>query len=420
MGNEIDRPRFAARAKDAHARGGQRWALTSGGRAVELLRTAPVLRQLSLRHARRLLGLVLLAALVVVSATLAKSPGALALRDSWVNERLHSALEAMGAAAAVFAALLLRQRTERGIAAYPLLIDGLLAMGILKGFHAVLALGHGFVLLHTVSFLAGSVGFALVWFPPRDLPRRRGKWFTWLVASLCVALGIWTLVARQTLPAMMVSGEFTPLAKLLNGLSGALFLVAAVRILAEYWGSGDVESYWLGTVSIVFGLSGLLFGQSRLWDPVWWLWHLLQLGAFAMLMQVIVKKHRKRIAELAAARAYRELAERLEVAKEAAENANRSKTEAMNIVAHELRTPLAGLHLGLQQSRRQLGKGKPVDDPALDRLERSARRIARLVEDLLDASRMDRGGLTMEPVRLDLRPLVSRVVDEQAKAASRR
>ena len=97
---------------------------------------------------------------------------------------------------------------------------------------------------------------------------------------------------------------------------------------------------------------------------------------------------------------------------------NRAKDALLDRIAHELRSPLTAV-LG----RIQLLQ-KTVSDPAqlipLAKLERSTQTLARLVGDLLDASRMHVGKF---PVRLQpaaLRPAVARVVDDLAFIASER
>jgi hypothetical protein len=94
--------------------------------------------------------------------------------------------------------------------------------------------------------------------------------------------------------------------------------------------------------------------------------------------------------------------------KEAAEAADRIKSEFLNIASHELRTPLTSLHLVLTQARRQLEAHQPVSDVTLiSRMERYTGRLTRLAGDLLDASRLERGQLHMRPEPVDLRALVA-------------
>ncbi|PTL77121.1 PAS domain-containing sensor histidine kinase [Vitiosangium sp. GDMCC 1.1324] len=99
--------------------------------------------------------------------------------------------------------------------------------------------------------------------------------------------------------------------------------------------------------------------------------------------------------------------------KDSAEAADRTKSEFLNIAAHELRTPLTSLHLVLTQARRQLERHEPVSDVTLvSRMERYTHRLTRLAEDLLDASRLERGQLLMRQRPVDLRALVADVAND--------
>ena len=88
--------------------------------------------------------------------------------------------------------------------------------------------------------------------------------------------------------------------------------------------------------------------------------------------------------------------------------ANREKDEFIAVVAHELRTPMTSI-LGWV---RLLRLGDLDDDTygaALEALERSTKAQARIIEDLLDESRIASGKL-----RLDLRPLLLAPIVEAA------
>ncbi len=85
------------------------------------------------------------------------------------------------------------------------------------------------------------------------------------------------------------------------------------------------------------------------------------------------------------------------------------------IAAHELRTPLAALYLRIDAAR--LAVGEPAGEgTSLQRGLRSAsiqvRRLARLVDGLLDASRLDGRGLGLERVHMDLVPAIREVLTE--------
>lgn len=91
--------------------------------------------------------------------------------------------------------------------------------------------------------------------------------------------------------------------------------------------------------------------------------------------------------------------EREQSARRAAEALNRSKDEFVATVSHELRTPLNAL-FGWVALLKTGTLDATAQKHALDVLERNTRAQARLIEDLLDMSRVIQGA-----VRLDMRPL---------------
>ncbi len=117
----------------------------------------------------------------------------------------------------------------------------------------------------------------------------------------------------------------------------------------------------------------------------------------------------------------RERTAELQKLKDAAEAADRGKSEFLNIASHELRTPLTSLHLVLTQARRQLEAHQPVSDLTLiSRMERYSDRLTRLARELLDASRLEHGQLHIHTRPVDLRALVADVTGDFRQQHPRR
>jgi len=92
-----------------------------------------------------------------------------------------------------------------------------------------------------------------------------------------------------------------------------------------------------------------------------------------------------------------------------AEHANRVKDEFLAIVSHELRTPLSSI-LGWAANAR--GKKPSAEvERALDIIERNALAQARLIDDILDVSRIVAGQLRLEMTSADLAAAVTNAVD---------
>jgi signal transduction histidine kinase/integral membrane sensor domain MASE1/ActR/RegA family two-component response regulator len=94
------------------------------------------------------------------------------------------------------------------------------------------------------------------------------------------------------------------------------------------------------------------------------------------------------------------------------QEADRRKDEFLAMLAHELRNPLAPLANGLHILRLTGGSG-PVADQTRSMMERQLHHLTRLVDDLLDVSRIMRGKAQLNPRQIDLVPLVREAVEDQ-------
>ena len=109
----------------------------------------------------------------------------------------------------------------------------------------------------------------------------------------------------------------------------------------------------------------------------------------------------------------RELNERqeLEKAKRALEDKDRQKDQFIAVLAHELRNPLAAIRAATDA----LGLMKLADPKVerfLDRLDRQSAGMARMLDDLLDASRIALGKVSIELEEIDLGMLLNDIIGE--------
>jgi PAS domain S-box-containing protein len=113
---------------------------------------------------------------------------------------------------------------------------------------------------------------------------------------------------------------------------------------------------------------------------------------------------RERLARLEAEQQNRRLAQ----LSEAAEAANRAKDEFMAMLGHELRNPLAPILTGLQLMRL---RGDTGSDRERIVIERQVRHLTRLVDDLLDVSRITRGQVELKLAPVETAEVVARAIE---------
>ncbi len=101
---------------------------------------------------------------------------------------------------------------------------------------------------------------------------------------------------------------------------------------------------------------------------------------------------------------------REQMARAAAEAANRSKEEFIAILAHELRSPLAPIRMAMHTLRSQAERDPDVGR-ATSIVERQARHLARLLDDLLDASRLTREKIELRKTAVTLQTVVTEALE---------
>lgn len=209
----------------------------------------------------------------------------------WKNEPFHSTIEALGALVAIFISLVLYQKKqEEGGSRLYLLAMGFLNMGLLDGFHAVTVQGQGFILLRSVASLAGSFWFALVWLPSVGNVLSTKRWIPLVIVGSTL-FGICVLLWRGFFPIMLVEGNFTAASIAINYMAGIFFIAATLNFMIDFYRSGKAEILSFTVLSLMFGLSGFMFGFSKLWDTGWWLLHFVRLAAYSVALGYVVRSY---------------------------------------------------------------------------------------------------------------------------------
>src|ERR1700730_3993109 len=90
--------------------------------------------------------------------------------------------------------------------------------------------------------------------------------------------------------------------------------------------------------------------------------------------------------------------------------ANRRKDEFLAVLGHELRNPLTSINNGIHLLSHQT-QDTPARQKTQAMIQRQVRRMTRLVQDLLDVSRIAQGRLHLQRERIDLREVVSNAIE---------
>lgn len=204
------------------------------------------------------------------------------------QELIHFAIELLGTIIAIsIVLLLLSKRFQKKINCSTLnykiwVASAILAMGILDGFHAFAPPGNNFVWLHSIATFFGGLFFLGILIPKRIF--KADIRLPFCVSILALLVGIASFAYAEQVPSMLSDGHFTLLARLLNVVGGVFFLLACIHLYRHYIKVLDNSYYYLAAHCLLFGVAGILFELSALWDLSWWWWHVLRLAAYVVLI----------------------------------------------------------------------------------------------------------------------------------------
>lgn len=194
-----------------------------------------------------------------------------------------------------------------------------------------------------------------------------------LLLGIALGVAVWLMVRQRTWSAW----------PWLIAAMLSMFTWRVVRLLQLEWGN------WFNTTIAIWGSTAFFFCM--------------------VFSQREVKRRDRAEAQRRAAEAERDaLLDSERTARAEAERLSRLKDEFVGVVSHELRTPLSAI-LGWCDLLRSARSDAEIDEAA-EVIARNAYAQRRLVEDLLDMTRLNAGTLRLAPCALDLTSVVNSAI----------
>ncbi len=219
----------------------------------------------------------------------------------WKNELFHAIVESGGALIGFGLAFVIYTMIVRGELPdnFVWLIACFISMGILDIFHASQHPGQLFVWFHSLATFVGGLFACQVWRTPETSKKYLSQSYLTFLVILTVsgAMASFYWPADFSLPMLNSDGQFTVAAEWLNFTGGIGFIATWFYFAREYHHFRNPESPYFSNHFFLFGLAGLIFELSALWDGNWWLWHMLRGVAYLFLLIHFVAVYQKKMAQ---------------------------------------------------------------------------------------------------------------------------
>jgi len=222
-------------------------------------------------------------------------------------------------------------------------------------------------------------------------------------------------MAFSALPVMVHDGHFTPLARTLNIVGGLGFFVGASFFLIRCRQQPTGDDWLFAVHCTLFGMAGVLFELSALWDAVWWWWHILRLFAYVAALSFAITTYannelrlrwlNQQLTELndTLEAKVKQRTQELERRTKELTRSNAELEQFAHVASHDLQEPLRMVQSFCDLLRLQYGDKLDEDAQtyigfAVD----GAERMSRLVNDLLAYSRVSTQGRPLTPTDANL------------------
>ena len=185
------------------------------------------------------------------------------------------------------------------------------------------------------------------------------------------------------------------------------------RAIAEGRATATIDGEPVRAAGLEDGTVAVLIGGTPREDALELLRPLLPL--FGALLRMEAKARRAEAESYVARQATAQSSNELQRSLEVAETANRARDEFLATMSHELRTPLTSIIGWIQLLRAERDRALVAE--GLDTIDRNARAQSRLIEDVLDFSRINAGKLRLEVRPIELVDVISSAIEVVRPAA---
>ncbi len=220
---------------------------------------------------------------------------------TFISIPIHSTIEATGGIIAIVISMIfyIKYSKEHILTHFNYSTTALLAMGIIDIFHSSVMPGEMFVWLHSTAVFFGGIFFTSVWFKERKVSRQ----FYFLIPTIflvfAILFSLLSIYFPDYIPQMINADKtFTTTANTLNIIGGIGFFIASLKFISNYKKTNNLNELLLTGHTMLFGIAGVLFVSSVVWDMQWWLWHILRLSAYVIAFYFLYLEYRDEINEV--------------------------------------------------------------------------------------------------------------------------
>ena len=220
---------------------------------------------------------------------------------TWKHELFHAIVESAGALIGFGLAFVIYTMIVRGELPknFVWLIACFISMSILDIAHSFQHPGQLFVWFHSLATFVGGIFACQVWRTPETSKKYLSQSYLifLVILTICVVMSSYFWPQNLTLPMLNSFGKFTVSAELLNFTGGLGFIAAWLYFAREYHQNCNPDSPYFSNYFFLFGLAGLIFELSALWNGNWWLWHMLRGFSYLLLLTHFVTVYQKKMAQ---------------------------------------------------------------------------------------------------------------------------